>query len=105
MSQNKLQFRIEINNIVATSQVDFYIDIVKFAQLNGYVIDENYPIGVHCRDNKIFGLVTAYRTGKLITVGAKTEKQARENLRYVISLLKTQRKQIEIPQTTKSKLH
>ena len=85
MNKRKLPIHIVVNNIVATSSVDFFVDINKFAELNGYTIDESYPTGVHCRAYpEIIGLVTVYRTGKMITVGAKTEQQAKKNLKYMI---------------------
>lgn len=90
------KYSITIQNIVATSSIDFKININKFSELNDFTIDENYPVGVHCRNKHIIGLVTVYRTGKMITVGAKTEKVAKANLEYILNLLKKQRKKVEI---------
>ncbi|VVB66065.1 TATA-box-binding protein 2 [Candidatus Gugararchaeum adminiculabundum] len=90
------KFSIVVTNIVATSAVDFQVDLNKFAELNGFTIDEDYPIGVHCRSDKIAGIVTVFRTGKMISVGSRTIEQTKKNLSFIQNLLKEQRKQLEI---------
>jgi TATA-box binding protein (TBP) (component of TFIID and TFIIIB) len=91
-----LRPEIHIKNIVATHSVGFRINIEKFAKLNRFGIDEDFPIGVHCRNKKIIGLITVFKSGKIISVGTMTMKETEQNIVYMNRLLNKQRKQIEI---------
>ena len=82
--------------MVVTVSCGYYVDLQKFAKLNGFTIDENYPIGVHCKNNKILGMVTVFRTGKMISVGTKNLKDAKASLALILNLLKKQRNRVEI---------
>ncbi len=89
--------KITVTNIIATSSVEFMVNIEKFAELNSFVdIDVNYPVGAHCKNSDIVGLVTVFRSGKMISVGAKTIEQSRSNIQLITNLLIKQRKRIEL---------
>ena len=87
---------VTLQNIIVTSSVNFKINITKFAKLNNFTIDENYPSGVHCKGRDIIGMVTVFNSGKMISTGTKKLEQAKRNIAIVYGLIIKQRKQLEI---------
>ncbi len=93
----ELKVEIKIANIIVTSSVGFMVNIQEFARLNDFDIDENYPSGVHCKSDRIKGLVTLLRSGKMISTGTNNMRDAKRSLTHIIDLLNKQRKKVEIP--------
>ena len=88
--------KVKIVNIIVTSAIGFKVDLTKFAKLNNFEIDEQYAVGVHCRNKDMINLVTLFRTGKVISAGTKSLKDAKHDINLVFDLIEKQKNQIMI---------
>ena len=83
-----LRPEIKIQNTVATADLKQEIDIAsfnKYAHLSSNL--ELYRCG-YVKDETMVGRVTVFRTGKMISVGTKSPKQAEIELKKARSILK-----------------
>ena len=90
------RIEIKVNNIVATASVGFRINLERFAKLNNFDIDEQFPQGVHCKSKEIIGLVTLFKSGKMISAGTKSLKDAKHNIQFICGLIEKQKDKVAL---------
>lgn len=81
-TNSKLTSRLVVNNIVATSDLQQKIDVLKFVNYPWGIYDEAIYGGVcgYLKSPEMKGKVTVFANGKLISVGTKTISDAKESL-------------------------
>ena len=80
---------IEIVNVVATADIEQQVDLVEISKLPDIIYStEKYGGRVaYLKTPSIKGKVSIFRTGKLISVGTKSEEQALQDLNNTVKFL------------------
>ena len=87
----KLRSEIKIQNTVSTADLKQEIDIARFNKYKHLSSNlDLYRCG-YVKDDIMVGRVTIFRTGKMISVGTKSPKQAELELKKAYSILKNYR--------------
>lgn len=85
----KLRSEIKIQNTVSTADLKQEIDIARFNEYKHLSSNlDLYRCG-YVKDDTMVGRVTVFRTGKMISVGTKSPKQAEMELKKACSILKS----------------
>ena len=80
---------IRIVNVVATASLNQELDFYKIRELKGIFHDSDVYGGIaaYFKDEEMQGRVTLFQSGKMISVGTKTEKQAFKELNGAMKFL------------------
>jgi len=81
--------KVSIVNIVVTCDLGMRLDLKKVARLSGFYYDPHIYRGraAYFQDHKTKGKIILFNSGKLISVGVKSEDEAIHDLKYVTKLL------------------
>ena len=83
-----LRKEIKISNIVCTADIKQSVDINSFNKYKFLSSDLNLYRCGYVKDDTMCGRVTVFASGKLISVGTKSAKQAKNELEKACKLLK-----------------
>ena len=84
----KLRSELKIQNTVSTADLKQKIDIARFNEYKHLSSNlDLYRCG-YVKDDTMVGRVTIFRTGKMISVGTKSPKQADVELKKAVNILK-----------------
>ena len=85
----KLRPEIKIQNTVSTGDLRQEINIACFNEYEHLSSNLNLYRCGYVKDDTMTGRVTIFRTGKMISVGTKSPKQAEQELKKAYSILKS----------------
>ena len=84
----KLRSELKIQNTVSTADLKQKVDIARFNEYKHLSSNlDLYRCG-YVKDDTMVGRVTIFRTGKMISVGTKSPKQADVELKKAVNILK-----------------
>ncbi|MCY4491461.1 MAG: TATA-box-binding protein C [Thaumarchaeota archaeon] len=84
----KLRSELKIQNTVSTADLKQKVDIARFNEYKHLSSNlDLYRCG-YVKDDTMIGRVTIFRTGKMISVGTKSPKQADVELKKAVNILK-----------------
>lgn len=84
----KSKISANIVNVVATGDTRQPIDIIKIVEFNWGLHDQEIYGGrvAYIKDNNMAGRVTVFPSGKLISVGTQSIRQASRELEHAVKL-------------------
>jgi len=85
--ESKLVSEVKIQNTVSTADLKQEIDIASFNEYECLSSNLDLYACGYVKDNSMIGRVTVFRSGKLISVGTKSPKQAEKELRKASRIL------------------
>jgi len=83
------KIEVSVVNVVVTCDVEDKIDLKKTLRIPGFEYNPHIYGGrvAYFKNNKMKGKVSVFNSGKLISVGTKSEKEAVQDLKHVANLL------------------
>ena len=83
------KIEVSVVNVVVTCDVEDKIDLKKTLRIPGFEYNPHIYRGrvAYFKDHRTKGKVSVFNSGKLISVGTKSEKEAVQDLKHVANLL------------------
>jgi transcription initiation factor TFIID TATA-box-binding protein len=79
--------RLKIVNIVATANLGQPVDLLRLANVEGFLYDQAIYHCAYLKDDKTHAKVSIFATGKMICVGTRSFKDADRDLNYAAKRL------------------
>ena len=83
------KIKVSVVNVVVTCDLETKIDLKKTVRIPGFEYNPHIYQGrvAYFKNHKTKGKVSVFNSGKLISIGTKSEKEAVHDLKYVAKLL------------------
>jgi transcription initiation factor TFIID TATA-box-binding protein len=95
--------KLDIVNVVATSALSQVVDLDRVGALPFCLYDQGIYRCAYVRAPSMFSKVSIFSSGKMISAGSKTEKEAASDLHFVANMLT--RSRIIGPQNLRIEIH
>lgn len=84
----KKKYDFTVTNVVSTANLGQKIDLNSLGTLPNFSYDPEVYHCVYVKDSNMNGKVSIFASGKMISIGAKNERNAASDLKYVAKCLK-----------------
>jgi len=79
--------KVSIVNLVATAELNQFVDLLRLADVGGFLYDQAIYHCAYLTDHQTKAKVSIFSTGKMICVGAKCFDDAKHDLAYAVRRL------------------
>jgi transcription initiation factor TFIID TATA-box-binding protein len=86
-ARQRLLHRLNIVNVVATSELKQFVDLGRLVPLSGFLYDQTIYRCAYLKDGKTKAKVSIFSSGKMICAGAKSYDDAKHDLKHAAKRL------------------
>jgi len=79
--------KLSIVNVVATAELGQSVDLVKLADVEGFLYDQAIYHCAYFKDDDTRAKISIFSTGKMISVGSKRFEDAKHDLKHAVKKL------------------
>jgi len=86
-SKNVTKRKLSIVNLVATAELGQSMDLERLVDIPGFLYDHAIYHCAYLKDSRTKGKVSVFSSGKMISIGTKSFRDARQDLKYAAQRL------------------